>query len=346
VLHVDTGREWRGGQTQLLHLVRHQQGPRAVVLPKGAPLVEPLAAMGVATCEVDFKGRLVGGGSLATAIADFGPDLVAAHTSHAHAHAVRVATCPVVVHRRLDFKPSAFSRRMYRQAAAYVAVSGAVREVLLRAGVPPCRVEVVYDGVDATPILAASPVDVRAELGLSSQEHVVLAAGALVDHKAHVHAVHAMGFLPDDVHLVIAGDGARRAEIVSHIEARALQKRVHLLGQRNDVAGLMAGADLFCHPSTEEGLGQVVIEALLAGLPVVATEAGGVPEVVGDLGRLVGVGRPRDLADALRASLADLDAERRRVVAARRQLRQRFSVGTMVEGTERVYRMALDAAAI
>ena len=147
VLHVDTAREWRGGQTQLLHLAR-SMADCAVALPPDAPLRPALEQAGVRVLPVAFRGPFRGGRALAAAVRTFRADLVAAHTSHAHGHAVAVGTRPVVVHRRLDFAPGWGSRAKYRRATRFVAVSAAVGAVLERSGVEPGRIDVVLDGAD------------------------------------------------------------------------------------------------------------------------------------------------------------------------------------------------------
>lgn len=285
---------------------------------------------------VGFRGSWRGGRALARAAADFGAELLAAHTSHAHAHALR-SGLPVVVHRRVDFAPGRLSRAKYRAALGYVAVSAAVRRVLEGAGVPGSRITVVHDAV--------RPLDVstdregfRAELGWPSDAVVLLAAGALVDHKGHRWLVEAMQHLPD-LHLAIAGEGRLRAGLARR--ARALGSRIRLLGHRDDMGRLLGSADLFVHPSVEEGMGQVLVEAQLAGLPVVATAVGGVPEVVLPPGRLVPPRDPLALARAIRELLADSGA-REELALRRPLLLERHGVPTLVANTHAAYGAFLD----
>jgi glycosyltransferase involved in cell wall biosynthesis len=100
------------------------------------------------------------------------------------------------------------------------------------------------------------------------------------------------------------------------------------------VAALLAAARVFVHPSVEEGFGQAVVEAMLARVPVVVTDAGGLPEVVGDCGLVVPRDDPRALARAIRRALA---GDHPSVEAAAERARARFSVDAMVEGTLAVY---------
>ncbi len=256
ILHVDTSREWRGGQRQLELLVGglrergHQQ-----------ELVAPVARYGLQTWplwRLPFAARQM--------------DVVAAHSSNAHQVCVLAGLRPVV-HRRVDFPVSGGWK--YRRALGYVCVSEAVRGVL---GQEPAVV--VHDGVEALPPAPA------AQLG---DGPVVLAIGALVDHKDHATLAEAARGL--DARVVVAGCGPLRYPELEH------------LGWREDVSALHARAQVFVHCSKLEGFGQAVVEAMLAGLPVVATAAGGLPEVVGEAGLLVPPQDPDALRQALRRAL-------------------------------------------
>lgn len=333
VLHVDAAREWRGGQTQLLNLAGRMPDC-AVALPPDAPLRPALEHAGVPVFPVDFRGSLRGGRALAAVVRRFAPDLVAAHTSHAHAHAVR-GPRPVVVHRRLDFVPSRWSRRKYGRPARYVAVSGAVRDVLVRYGIGADRVDVVHDGVDARTIEAASPdgTSLRHALRVDPDARLALAVGALVPHKGHRFAVEALARL-DGWHLLIAGQGPLRPALERQARRLGVADRLHLLGQRDDVPRLLKSVDVVVHPSVEEGMGQVVAEALLAGARVVGTDAGGVPEVIGSSGLVVPAGDPAALAEGIRIGSCLIPPDLRAV-------RGRFSVEAMVAGTLGAYERAL-----
>ncbi len=323
VLHIDTGREWRGGQTQLLHLLREASTPTGVVLAPDAPLRK---VVGTAFC-ADFQSPFGSPSGLLDAIERFRPDVIAAHTSHAHGHALRAAPCPVVVHRRVDFRVRRRSRRKYARARGFIAVSHAVSRVLQAGGVPSDRIDVVHDGVAPPPGTAQRERLVRS-LGLPSGAVLVLAVGALVPHKGHRTLRDAMSELPERYHCLIAGSGPLAASLEGH-------PRVHLLGQRRDVGSLMRSCDVFCHPSIEEGMGQVIVEALMTPIRVVATTAGGIPEVVGADGVLVRPGCAVSLAVGI------LEARARALHDPTRATRH-FDVSRMVRGTEAAYRRFMD----
>ncbi|MFN7145308.1 MAG: glycosyltransferase [Myxococcota bacterium] len=309
MLHVDTATEDRGGQRQLAYLLAARPEDAWAGVPD-APLAAIVGPPAVALRPAGDPRNVA---PLRAAAAGF--DVVAAHTPHAHGIAL-FAGRPLVVHRRVDFPPR--HPWKYRPVAATIAVSAAVAAILERAGVR--RVHVVHDGV--------APLPAAPALSFEGPRPLWGAAGALVAHKGHAHLVDAMVDVPGT--LLIAGEGPLREALTARIAARGLTGRVRLLGHLPDIAPLFAAVDAFVHPSVEEGLGQVLVEAMAAGCRVVATTAGGIPEVVGDAGVLVPPADARALAAGMRAAL-ERPAGQGTAWAAR------FSVTRMVEGTARIY---------
>jgi len=320
ILHVDTATEFRGGQRQLVLLaagLARRGHHQAVACPEGAPLRAALPE-GVEVIDVPAGGAPTGWPRLRSVARGF--EVVAAHTSHAHQACLAVDR-PLVVHRRVDFAVGRgwIGRMKYRVPDAFVCVSSAVAGVLVSGGVDERRLIVVHDGVEPPP--KAVPADV-------GPGRVALAVGALVDHKDHATLARAAEGL--DARILVAGEGPLRGALAG--------TALELLGQRGDVPALLSRADVFVHSSKEEGMGQSVAEAMFAGVPVVATRAGGVPEVVGGCGILVPVGD----AEALRAGIQQaLRGEHPPVADGRARMRAGFSVPVMVAGTEAAYRAVL-----
>ncbi|MBX2800968.1 MAG: glycosyltransferase [Myxococcales bacterium] len=230
--------------------------------------------------------------------------------------------------------------RRLNRARGVVAVSRAVQGVLRGVGVvaPIC---VVHDGIEPLPTpREGARARVRQRLGLREDESLVVAVGALVDHKGHRIVVRALSQLPR-THLAICGRGPLRRSLLRLAGHEGVGDRLHLPGHVGDVSDWLAAADVFCHPSLEEGLGQAVIEALVHGVPVVASRAGGLPETVQGHGTLVPPGDPGALAAALRQTLVGgagcPDAHRAKLL-------ERFGTEAMVRGTEQAYRTFLEGA--
>lgn len=185
-------------------------------------------------------------------------------------------------------------------------VSDFVRKYLIDRGVPGDFVKTIY-----SPVVVPDRVDhstLRSELGLSADDVVVGCVAVMRATKGHRILVDAMKMLMTDrpnLHLVLIGSGSPVFEqIQTHVQQLGLTDRIHLMGTRRDVPNLLSGCDLFALPTQQEASGTVFVEAAACGLPVVATDVGGVSEMMrpGKTGFLV----PAKDADALRLALARL----------------------------------------
>ncbi len=203
----------------------------------------------------------------------------------------------------------------------------------------PDEVIVAHNGVvfEEMPPCSARRAAVRAELlgGAASADLAVVAVvGRLTADKGVADALEAFarGAAGREAVLAVIGDGPQRPALEARAAQPDLRGRVHWLGWRNDARHLLAGADLLLHASRVEGLPNAVLEAMAAGLPVVATNAGGTPEAVVQnvTGLLAAVGDVPALADALHVLLADPMLRRRMGAAALERVRREFTVDAMV----------------
>lgn len=358
-LHVNTEKGWRGGEQQMAYLVEglraRGHGVRLALQPHGeaAPRLEAAGFDVVRTRmrgEADPFSML----RLRRIVRAYRPDVVHLHTSHAHAlggMAVRWAGAPrpaVIVSRRVDF--SIYRRSFlglngwkYRHGLdRIVCVSEAIRQVLVNDGLDPATLAVVHSAVDPARVRDARPVDVRARLGLPAGCPLVLAVGALVGHKGHTHLVAALPALRaavPGVRVVVAGEGPLRPDLEAQARALGVADALVLAGQVTDLPGWFHGVDLLVMPSTEEGLGTSVLDGMAAGLAVVASRAGGLPELVDDgvHGRLVPPADPSALAAAMAGLLLDPATRARLGAAGRARVDAEFVADRMVEGTLAVY---------
>lgn len=173
----------------------------------------------------------------------------------------------------------------------------------------------------------------------------LLSVGRLRAPKDFTTLVRAVAALaPGSVRLRIAGDGPDRAEVADEVAQLGLDGAVELLGARDDVADLLAGADAFVLSTDSEGLPMSVLEAMAAGLPVVASAVGGVPELVrdGETGALVPPRDPNALAAAIAGLAADADLRARLGDAARRRAEREFALPTFQRAHLDVYRDGLE----
>jgi glycosyltransferase involved in cell wall biosynthesis len=227
------------------------------------------------------------------------------------------------------------ARILSRCADQLVAVSAEVAERVVTACFPSSRVRVIENGV-VTPE-AHDRVDARQRLGIARGAPVALCVARLAPQKRHDLLVAAWQQMPPDAVLLIAGEGATRPAIEAAIRRTGQQDRIRLLGERHDVDWLLAAADVCVLPTDWEGLPISVLEAMAAGVPVVASAVTGLSTFGGTAIELVQPGSSVALADGLRHVLAD-DARRRNLIAAGRALtRERFAPADMCEQYSRLY---------
>ncbi|MCP1670218.1 glycosyltransferase [Kerstersia gyiorum] len=177
-----------------------------------------------------------------------------------------------------------------------------------KGAVPPGRMVPIYNGIDVEQFAVnlVQREQLREQMGVEPHHRLLLALGRLVHAKGHdilIDVFARMAGENDNLRLWIAGEGELRQALQQQINAADLQNKVLLLGARSDVPALLNAADVFVLPSRFEGFGLVVAEAMACTKPVVATDAGGVAEVMGGHGWLVPVEAPERLRLAVEEAL-------------------------------------------
>jgi glycosyltransferase involved in cell wall biosynthesis len=295
ILHIDTGREMRGGQWQVLYLMEslRARGHESVLLARpSAPLFDAARLKGL---DVRPAGLAAVMGLSARM------DVVHAHDARAHSMAAFLSRAPLVVSRRVAFpvQRSFASRWKYSRPWHFIAVSEFVKSRLIDAGVPAERISVVYDGVP---------------LGRPGKRGNRIVAPAIDDPRK-------------------GADLLRRAAAVGGFEVD------FSTSLKED---LSRGAAVFVYITHEEGLGSAVLLAMAAGIPVVASRVGGLPEAVAheETGLLV-ENTPQAVAAAIRRLLDDREAASEMGTAGRRRAEALFGVEAMAGATLQVYHRLL-----
>lgn len=290
VLHLDTGREMRGGQWQALRLIEGLRGTGVagtLLCRRGSPLWTQARAR-----ELDVRPLgLWSARQLARQV-----DLIHAHDARAHTLAAAVGGAPLVVSRRVAFPIR--SRWKYRRAHRYAAVSQFVKHVMMQGGVPEEKISVVYDGV---PLGAVAPGG-----------DTVVAPAAADPRKGTALALEA----------------TRRAG-------------VDLLLSR-DLESDLAGAGLFLYLTHSEGLGSAILMAMAAGVPVIASHVGGIPEIIRhqENGWLA-ENAPEPVTAAIRELLENRPLARGLAARGRQTVAEKFSLDQMIHNTMDLYRQVL-----
>jgi glycosyltransferase involved in cell wall biosynthesis len=375
ILFVDHTAMMGGAQHSLLDIAEANRARCAVALFEDGPFAVALRARGVAVLPLAGgsalrqvkKSSVVPGmrplvamvglaRALARAVRPF--DLLYANSPKAFVAAAlagRRARKPVVWHLRDILGQEHFSRANVRAVVALanwcavrvVANSRATADAFVAAGGRGSLVTVVHNGIDAAPFDALGPgtrAAVRAELGIPDDVFLVGSFSRLHPWKGQTVLLDAVARMPGVHALVVggalfSGEAPYEAELRSRAQLPGFAGRVHMLGARDDVPRLLAACDVVVHASVlAEPFGRVLVEAMLARRPVVATAAGGVPEVVsdGETGVLVPPGDARALGEAIDA----LRRDPARVAALARRgadhARSRFSRESMLAGVHRV----------
>ena len=341
LLHLDSGRDWRGGQRQVYLLARGQrdQGHEPLVIAApDAPLIRRLRSAGIAVAAVRMRGDwdLAAARRVRAVLRTWNADLVHAHDARAHAIALAALLgrreLPLVVTRRVPFPPR--GRVKYgRRVSRFIAISGAVRDALVTGGVDPSRIDLVYSGVPSPTIVSAR--DWRAECRWAPEVIVCGIVGAMTAEKG-VEALTKIGdALPPDVRdrirlVLLGGQSAGTQSLGGMAAFRA--------GFVDEIHAAMAGLDVLLHPSSAEGLGTAVIDAMALGVPPVAFGVGGLPELIEHerSGLLVTPGDSEAFAEATARLVRDASL-RATLAAAGPERAREFSVDRMVRGTQRAY---------
>ena len=243
-------------------------------------------------------------------------------------------------------------RRAYSPfVSRYVALSAQIESYLIdRVGIATSRVERICNGVDT---LRFRPASARQALQGSPFDDpravIVGTVGRLQTVKDQLNLVRAVaiargqGEAGAGLRLLVAGDGPQRVEVETEIRAAGIGDITWLAGERSDVPEVMGALDIFALPSRAEGISNTILEAMASGLPVVATDVGGNPELVaaGETGALVPAQNPGAMAQALLRYTSDAALRQNHGAAGRKRVEQNFSIDNMVARYTNLYEQLL-----
>lgn len=357
IVHIEAGRHLYGGARQVEYLIGGlaMHGVEQVLLcPPGQPLAARAPAARVLELAMHGDADLGLVPRLMRLLAGLEPDLVHVHSRRGAdlygGLAAALSRVPAVLTRRVDSaEPPAWSRFKYRPYRAVVAISRAVADELAEhAGLAPSLIHVIASAVDAElwrPDPAARQ-RLLARFDLAEDDFVLGMSAQLIARKGHEYAfaaVHSLLGRHPTLRLLCFGRGAMESALRASLERDGLGERVRLVGFVDDLDALLPGLDLFVHPALREGLGLAVLEAMSAGLPIVAAAAGGLVDAVTDgvEGLLVAPADAHALARAVERLLEDPDLRRAMGQAGRARVVRDFSIAAMSDAYMNLYRAVL-----
>ena len=356
IMHLESGRHLYGGAVQVRYLLEGLEAEgveNVLVCARGSEV----AAAGGEVVELPMGGDLdvLLAGRLSRVIQAHAPSVVHVHSRRGAdtvgGWCARWAGVPAVLTRRVDHRePALWARLKYRPYRVVAAVSSAVEKVLVNhVGLNPARVIRVASAVDSRRYRSADARErVAAAFGAPPGSILVGVVAQLIPRKGHALL---LACLPEviarypNVHVLCFGRGPLEKTLRREIDDRGLGGRVQLAGFRNDLAELVPGLHLLVHPARREGLGVAVLEAMSAGVAVVASDAGGLTDIIEHQrhGLLFESGNRRALRDCLVRMLGDSELRRRCARAGRQRVESHFSVPRMTRRYLEIYRRILRA---
>jgi glycosyltransferase involved in cell wall biosynthesis len=349
VLHLNNEKSWRGGerQTLLLALALARRGvENCIGCRPGLPLAQSASEAGVPT--IPLSGNpMVAVAAIARSARRF--DIVHCHTGRTHSLAALahlLCRKPIVATRRVAFpvRNSAFNRFNYRVAGKVVGISDHIARGLVEWGLPAEKVEVIHSAVPL-PRSSTTPETVaqlRTELRLPAGRRIIGNIASLTDEKDHATLLRAAREVADqhqDVVFVMIGGGNLQTQLLQQRQALKLDGTVVFTGFLPQAERFLPAFDGLVVCSVSEGLGSIILDAFAAGVPVVATAAGGIPELVrdGETGLLAPVGNASALAASIMRLLDNRLEAQQCAENAKKWMADEFFVDRMADRYLRVY---------
>jgi len=361
ILHIIPSFDRAGAEKQLALLAaslpRDEFDLHVCALTRGGPVADDLARVGVPHVVIGKRWRLDPRAwwLLKRHVAALRPDLVQTWLFAANAYGRAAARacgvrCLVASERCVDpWKSDAqllVDRFLARWTTRIVVNSPAVRDFYVARGLPVDRFEVIPNAVPPARPSTVTRDALLASLGLAPHTRLVGLVGRLWRQKRVKDAIWAADLLKvvrDDVHLLILGDGPLRARLEKFRDQVRIRDRVHFLGHRDDVAALLPHFDVLLSTSGYEGQSNAILEAMAAGVPVVASDIPGTRDLIvpGATGYLAAVGDRAAFAGHVNRLLDDRALAQAVAQAAQRRAAEQFGLEAMIARYTDLYRRLL-----
>jgi glycosyltransferase involved in cell wall biosynthesis len=356
MLHIETGRYLYGGGLQVIWLLQglSKLGYRnSLVCARGSAIGQKATSYATVH-QIPMQGemdpRLLF--SLLRIIRKERPNLIHVHSRRGAdlwgGLAAKLTRTAAIVTRRVDNpEPPVLAHLKYGMFARIITISEAILRVLAAEGIPKDKLICVPSAVDPRPFQHPCEKEwFRKEFKLDAPTRAIGVIAQLISRKGHRDIIDAapkvLNACPQ-VRFLFFGQGPLRAHLEQLSTKRGLAGKITFAGFRNDLERILPCLSAVVHPATMEGLGVSLLQAAAAGVPIIATNRGGIPEIVqhGQNGYLLEPGDVNSITDAVVSLLKNQEMAAQFGRSGRKRVEARFSVASMVEGNVSVYHQAL-----
>jgi L-malate glycosyltransferase len=353
IIHLSAEKTWRGGEQQIAYLLDELNKlnvEQLVVCRKGSSFETYCINNNIPYKSIGFKNQfdLNSSFALKKIANNFKADIIHIHSSHAHAIAVWAYylgnKTNLVLSRKVDFPISKnfLSKIKYNCSAIkkIICVSNAIQHIMQKDIDDKNKCITIYDGIDLSKFKSKSN-KLRSEFNIAEDVKIIASTAALADHKDYptlIEAIKQIG-VQLNTHYFFIGDGPLRKEIQELVLTNNLQHKITFTGFRTDINDLLPDLDAFVLSSKTEGLGSSILDAYACKVPVICTNAGGIPEIVEHeiTGLMSSVGDANTLAKNIIRVLND-DGLKNKIIENAFEKVKSFDKKIMAEQTYSVYK--------
>lgn len=358
ILHISTARTWRGGEQQIAYLIDELNGfanvHQQIICAKGSEmnLYCIKKEVNAVVCTKAFTFNPFFAYKIKQICSQQHINIIHAHDPHAHQFAVMAADIfgnrmPIVVSRRVDFairnSPYTLHKYNHTQVKKIICVSKAIQQIVTKSVADKSKLCTVYSGIDFNRFdnVKVSSNELRQQYNIPSNALLIGNIAALAPHKDYFTFIDTACLLLDgglDAYFLAIGDGELRTQLEAYSQQKGISDRLIFTGFRNDIPLILPQLDVFLITSKTEGLGTSILDAFICRVPVVATRAGGIPELVqhNNTGLLCNVQDAAALANAIKTLVADTTLKEQLINNAA-QFVQTFSKAQTALSTYQIY---------
>ncbi len=359
VLHIDTERTWRGGQQQVGYLVKamkKQDYQTAIICQPQSPLEKFCCDKSIPCIPVSMIGEMdfFAGFRISLICKQQNFNILHLHSGHALAIGIWAklfnSKFKLVASRRVDYhiKKNWFSQFKYKSRFIdkIVCISYAIENVLIQDDVPQNKLVTIHSGIDINKFSnMPTPENFKRDLGIAENKILIGTIAAMSGQKDYPNLLKAAKIVVeqnDDVIFCAVGDGPHRQKIIKMADEFGLMNRFIFAGFREDIGNFLKAFDIFVLASKKEGLGTSILDAQSVGLPVIACEVGGIPEIISDgkNGLLVPPKNEQKLAEAILKLVKNTQFRKKLGENARESVKQ-FDIHRTIEKNIKLYEQIL-----